>query len=119
MAYGSTHPAEIHHPDAGFHAFAWVISMLGVLAAAIGMWIVAAPDDGTISVFGRTWAASDLAAAWGPWLLIVGGAAAAIGMAVAVVRDWQHAANRWLVAGEALLAIVGVAAVVTGIVFLV
>lgn len=119
MAYGSTHPADTHHPDTGFHVIAWVASMLGVLAAAIGTWIVAAPDDGTIDVFGQTWEASELADTWGPWLLIVGGAVAAIGMAIAAIRDWQHAANRWLVAAEAFLAIVGVAAIVTGIVILV
>jgi hypothetical protein len=35
------------------------------------------------------------------------------------MRDWQHEANRWLVAAEMLLAIVGVAAVIAGIVILV
>lgn len=119
MAYGTAHPAETHHPDTGLHIVAWVASMLGVLAAAIGAWIMVAPEDGTLTVNGRTWAASDLEDTWGPWLLIVGGAVAGIGMAVAAIRDWQHAANRWLVAAEAFLAIVGVAAVVAGIVILV
>ena len=118
MAYGSTHPAQVHHPDTGVHVVAWTLSLLGVFAAMIGAWIALAPDDGTISVFGNTWAASDLTSTWGPWLLIVGGGVAAVGMAVSALRDWQHEANRWLVAAEVLLAIAGVAAVITGIVIL-
>ncbi len=119
MAYGTAEPVPTQYDDAGFHAIAWVLSLIGVLGAAIGTWIVAAPDDGTIDVFGRTWAAADLADTWGPWLMIVGGAIAAIGMTVAAVRDQRHAANGWLVAAQALLAVVGVAAVVAGIVILV
>jgi hypothetical protein len=115
MAYGSTHPAEVHHPDTGVHIITWTLSLLGVLAAAIGAWISLAPEDGTISVFGRTWAASDLTEVWAPTLLIAGGGVAAIGMTVSAIRDWQHEASRWLVAAEALLAVAGIAAVIAGI----
>ena len=85
----------------------------------IGAWIALAPDDGTISLFRNTWAASDLTTTWGPWLLIVGGGVAGVGMTVSAMRDWQHEANRWLVAAEMLLAIAGAAAVIAGIVILV
>jgi hypothetical protein len=95
------------------------LALLGVFAAMIGAWIALAPDDGTISLFGSTWAASDLTTTWGPWLLIVGGGVAAVGMTVSAVRDWQHEANRWLVAAEMLLAVAGAAAVIAGIVILV
>ena len=85
----------------------------------IGAWIALAPDDGTISLFGSNWAASDLTTAWGPWLLIVGGGVAGAGMTVSAMRDWQHEASRWRVAAEMLLAIAGAAAVIAGIAILV
>ena len=119
MAYGSTHPAQVHHPDTGVHVVTWILALLGVFAATIGAWIALAPDDGTISVFGNTWAAGDLTTTWGPWLLIVGGGVAGVGMAVSAVRDQRHGANRWLVAAEMLLAVAGAAAVIAGIVILV
>lgn len=119
MTYGSTHPAQVHHPDTGVHVVTWTLALLGVFAAMIGAWIALAPDDGTISLFGSTWAASDLTTTWGPWLLIVGGGVAGVGMTVSAMRDWQHEANRWLVAAEMLLAIAGAAAVIAGIVILV
>lgn len=118
MAYGSTHPAQTHHPETAMHPVTWILSILGVFAAAIGAWIMLAPADGTINLFGNSWAASDLTNTWGPWLLIVGGGVAGVGMAVAAVRDWQHEANGWLVTAEALLSIAGIVAVVAGIVAL-
>ena len=93
--------------------------MLGLVAAAIGAWIMLAPDTGTIDVFGNTWAASDLNETWGPWLLIAGGAVAAVGMTFAAIRDQQHRASWWLVAVEIVAAAIGVAAVVFGIVALI
>ena len=119
MAYGTTQSAPMHHADTGFHIVSWVLSMLGVAAAAIGAWIMLAPDDGTLTVNGRTWAASDLTDTWGPWLLIVGGVVAAIGMAASAVRDWQHDANRWLTAAEVVLSLVGIGAAIAGIIILV
>ena len=119
MAYGSTHPAEAHHPDTAVHVVTWTLSMLGILAAAIGAWITFAPEDGTITLFDRTWAAADLSEVWAPWLLIAGGGVAAIGMITSAVRDMQHGADRWLMAAEWVLAAVGIAAVVLGIVVLV
>jgi hypothetical protein len=119
MAYGSTHPAEVHHTDTAVHAVTWTISMLGVFAAAIGAWLRYGPDDGTITINDRTWAIADVNGLWAPWLMIAGGGVAAIGMLVSAVRDMQHGASQWLVAAETLLAMVGVAAVIIGIVILV
>lgn len=118
MAYGSTHPVQAHHADTGMHAVTWIVSMLGVLAAAIGAWIMLAPSDGTISVFGGSWAASDLTESWGPWLLVIGGVAAGVGMAVAAVQDWRHEASKWLIAAEAFLGLAGIAALVSGVIAL-
>ena len=114
MTYGLPHPVRVHDADAGFHVVAWSISILGVLAAAIGAWILLAPDNGTITIFGSTWAASDLVDTWGPWFLMVGGGTTAIGMTVTAVRDWQNNANRWAFAAEMLLAAAGSAAMITG-----
>lgn len=114
MTYGSAHSVQRRQHDTGRHIASWVVAMLGLLAAAIGGYIAVAPEDGTVTINNRTWAASDLSA-WGPWLLIVGGGLAGIGMAVTAVGDWRNGASRWLLAAEVSLSFVGVAAVVAGI----
>jgi len=116
MAYG-THPATTPTQDVGVHAVTWTVSILGMIAAAIGLWI-ARMDEGTLTLFDNTYQRSELADTWAPWLLIIGGGAAAIGMMTSALRDYQHEENYWMVAIEGLLAAVGIAAVVLGIVLL-
>ena len=116
MAHGLQSQTGVHVPDTEAHVITWTLSLLGALAAAIGAWIVLAPDDGTISVLGRTWSASDLVGTWGPWLMIVGGGVAAVGMATSVLRDIQHEASRLLISAEMLLATGGIVAFIAGIV---
>lgn len=118
MSYGSTHPARVGHPDTGAHIVTWILGVLGILAAAFGGWIELASSDASITVFDRTWAVADIDGFWGPTLLIAGGAVAALAMATAALRDWQHEVNRWLIGLEALLAVAGVAGVVIGIIAL-
>ena len=115
MVAGSTQPTRVHHVDAGAHAVAWVAAILGLGAAAIGAYIVAAPEDGSLTLINRTWSTGDLVDTWAPWLLAVGGAFAAIGMAASSIVDWRHGTSRRLVAGEMLLGVIGVAAVVAGV----
>ena len=115
MVTGSTHPARVHHVDAGAHAVAWMTAILGLVAAAIGAYIVAAPEDGSLTLIDRTWSTGDLVDTWAPWLLTVGGAFVATGMAASSIVDWRRGVSRWLVAGEMLLGVIGVAAVVAGI----
>jgi hypothetical protein len=81
----------------------------------MGSWIAIAPEDGTLTLYDRTWAVTEIADFWAPFLLIAGGAVAAISMTVSAVRDGQHSASRWLIAVEVLIALAGVAAVVAGI----
>ncbi len=116
MAYG-THPATTETHDVGVHIVTWTMTILGLIAAAIGTWI-AVDDTGTITLFDRTYQRVDLADDWAPLLLILGGAAAVLGMFTSAVRDFQHGENYWLVALETLLGAVGVAAIVFGIVLL-
>lgn len=116
MTYG-THPAQVETHDVGVHIVTWTMSILGMIAAAIGTWFAVA-DEGTITLFDRTYERADLADTWAPVLLILGGAAALIGMVTSAFRDYEHGENRWLVALEALLAVVGGAAIVFGIVLL-
>lgn len=114
MAYGSAHLIRVQHHDTGWHVAGWAASMLGLVAAAIGAYIALAPDDGTVTVNGTTWAAADLAT-WGPWLLILGGAVAGVGMIGMAVLDQRHRASPWLVAAEGLLAAIGVIAAISGV----
>lgn len=117
MTYGSAHPAETHHPDTRFHVVAWTLSLLGLLAAAIGLYLELAPADGTISVFSSTWTVSEISDGWSAWLLIAGGAVMALAMAVMTSRDIRDDdASRGLIWGEGLLSLIGVAALVFGIV---
>jgi hypothetical protein len=115
---GSMYRARAHRTDIGVHIAVWIASVLGLAAAAIGTYIAVAPDDGSLTVINRTWSTGDLLDTWAPWLLIVGGVFAAIGMAVSVIVDRDHAASRWLVAGDAALGVIGVAAVFAGITLL-
>ena len=115
MATGSIHSARVHHADAGAHAVAWIAAIFGLVAAAIGAYIVAAPEDGSLTLIDRTWSTGDLVNTWAPWLLIAGGVFTAIGMAVSVILDRAHGASRWLVAGEVLLGAIGVGAVAAGV----
>ena len=97
------------------HLVTWIGSMLGLFAAAIGAWIMLAPDGGTITINSTTWTAADLTDTWGPWLLVVGGSVATIGMTIAAVRDRHHRASWWLISAEVIAALIGIAAVVFGV----
>jgi hypothetical protein len=93
-----------------------------VVVAAVGAYIQVAPTDASLTVTTKTWRPGDLVDSWAPWRLaagcwrlVVGGALAAVGMAASVIRSWHYLDNRWLVAGEGMLVIGGVVAMVWGI----
>lgn len=116
MAYG-THPATTPTHDVGVHAVTWTMSILGLIAAGIGLWFTRV-DEGTLTLFNRTYQRSELADTGGPMLLIIGGAVATIGMMTSALRDYEAEENAWLVAVEGVLAAVGLAAFVIGVVLL-
>jgi hypothetical protein len=118
VVYGPTHHTGTHRPEVTLHLVGWTIALLGLLAAAVGAYIELAPADGTINVFTRTWAVSDVSA-WAPGLLLIGGAVAAVAMSMVMGRDMDDDANGWTVGLEGAIAIVGVAALVAGIVLVV
>lgn len=117
MSYG-THSVQVHHPDTGVHVVTWTLTVLGIIAAALGTWIVAATDDAVLTLFDRSWVVANIADYWAPTLLIAGGAVTALAMGTSAIRDRSHGALGAFIGIEAVLALVGVAAVVLGIVVL-
>ncbi len=118
MTARATYPGRAHHADTGAHVVAWFVSLLGFGAAAIGAYTAVAPDDGSLTLMTRTWSTGALVDTWAPWLLIAGGAFAAIGMAVSVIVGGGHAESQWMVAGETSLGLIGLAAIVAGLALL-
>lgn len=115
MSHTAYRPAPTSEIGAGQRWLAGVLTALGFVGAAIGLWYAVGPDDGSIQIF--NWTASIQAApAWlAPLLLIVGGVLMTSTMVVEAVLDGrsdQRAASLF----EGLLALVGLAAVVFGIV---
>jgi hypothetical protein len=90
-----------------------------MLAATIGAYVALAPDDGSLTFLWSTWTTAELVDTWAPWLLIVGGAVAAVGMTVSAISDMKRDGSKWLIGAEMVLVVGGIAAVAWGIVILV
>jgi hypothetical protein len=115
MVAGSTLVSQDRRSDPGVRAAAWLAALLGLGAALIGAYLAVAPDDGTVTVFTRTWSAAQLAEAWAPRLLTIGGLWATSVLAALSIFDARRRSDRWFAAAEAVLGGVAVAAVVAGI----
>lgn len=118
MTYAADRTGTPGTPDTAWHVTTTVLAVVGIIAAALGAWMEFGPDNGTLTFFDWTWNVADISDLWAPLLMIVGGAVAAIPMGIESGRDWNSEHNRWLIAAEALIAVVGVAAIVVGVVLL-
>lgn len=104
--------------ETGWHVVTAILAIIGIVAAALGVWMAYGPDDGVLRLFGWTWNAADLVDAWAPVLMIGGGGLAALTMGIESTRDWGASSSAWIIWLEAILALVGLAAVVVGLVFM-
>ena len=118
MTY-TAHPERTNRlSDTAWHWITAILAAVGIAAAALGAWLEFGPADGSLTLFGWTWNVADLSELWAPFLMIGGGLVAALSMGVESARDWEGDNSKWLVGFEALITVVGIAAVVVGIVLL-
>ncbi len=115
MAHASYHPDA--RQDVGEHWLTAVIAVLGLVAAGVGLWYAYGPADGTINVFGWTASIAEAGTWVAPTLLMGGGLLTVAAMGIESIRDFR-VDRTWSTAMEALVALVGLAAIVVGIVVL-
>jgi cytochrome c oxidase assembly factor CtaG len=122
-------PPPAQHPSTGServgvpHVPAWILGCLALLAAALGGWMALAAEDATMTVtipflIEGNWAATEVREFWAPVLLIGGGLVAAVLFGLAGIAGFRARAGRLLPSIAALLAVVGIAAIVAGVVVL-
>lgn len=116
MTYAARPTAPSRHPETAWHVTTTILAVVGILVAALGAWMEFGPENGTLTLFGWTWNVADLSDLWPPFLMLGGGLLTALPMGIEAARDWNSEHSRWLIGAEALIAVVGVAAVVFGIV---
>lgn len=116
MTYAARHAGTSADPETRWHVTTTILAVVGIMAAALGVWMELAPDNGILSIFGWEWNVADLSEWWAPLLMSVGGLLAAIPMGIEAIRDWDSEHSRWLIGAEALVALAGTAAVVVGII---
>jgi hypothetical protein len=104
--------------ESTWHVITAIMAVAGIIAAAIGALIEFGPTDGTLTLFGWTWTVAEISELWAPLLMIGGGLVTALPMGIESTRDWSSEHARWLVTLEALAALIGIAAVVVGVVLL-
>lgn len=100
--------------DTARHWLTAIVTVVGVVAAALGTWMAYGPDDAMIRVFNWTWSVADIAELWAPWLMIGGGFLASIGMSWEAFRA-DDDTNVWIRVLEGTILIAGLAAVGVGI----
>lgn len=118
MTYTARPEATGRVSDTGWHVITTVLAVVGIVGAALGAWMAYGPDDGVLTLFGWTWNVVDITELWAPILMIGGGALSALTMGIESTRDWNAEHSAWITWSEAFLAVVGLAAIVVGLVFL-
>ena len=118
MAYATRQQAARQTSRTTWHVITAILAVVGIVVAALGAWMEYGPDDGVLTLFGWTWNVADLSELWAPFLMIGGGALAALSMGIESARDWEADGSRWLVGLEGLVTLAGIAAVVIGVVLL-
>lgn len=118
MTYTARPEAAGRMSDTTWHVITAILAVAGIVAAAIGWLIGYGPDDGTLTLFDWTWNFAAIDTAWVPILMIGGGGLAALTMGIESMRDWSAEHSAFIIGLEAFVALVGLAAVVVGIVFL-
>lgn len=95
----------------------WLVSAftaIGAILAALGAFISFGPDNAQISVFAWEWESGEVSGPLASWLMVGGGAVAALGAARGILQD-QSRPSRWLTVLEAILVVGGIAATAIGV----
>lgn len=106
MTHAVHHEPTRHVSDTARHYITAVLTVFGVVAAAVGTWLAYGPDDATIRVFDWTWSVADISELWAPWLMIGGGVLAALSTGWETIRA-RSTSNPWVVALEGLILVAG------------
>ena len=114
VSYGPARSVEAHDTDAGSHLTMWLFGMVGILTATTGLWLIGSAGKREVSLIFVTLDMSGVSPLLGPTLLLVGGIVLAIAMLSAAGRDYHFQAAWWMVWLQAVLGLVGVAAVILG-----
>lgn len=117
MTHTVQHESTVHHSDTVRHWLTAALAIVGIVAAALGIWMAYGPADGTLRVMGWTWNVADIADPWAPWLMISGGLLAAIGMGWETLRA-VTSTNPWVRGLEALVLAAGLTTAALGVLLL-
>jgi hypothetical protein len=90
------------------------LAVLGIVAAALGAWMVFAPADATLTVFWWTWDVSAITETWAAWMMILGGLVTSAAIGWEAVQS-EARSGRWLIAFETVIVVAGLAAFVVGV----
>ncbi len=104
--------------DTARHYLTAVLTVLGIVAAAMGTWLAYGPDQATITVFDWTWNVADISELWAPWLMIGGGVLAALSTGWETAKA-KASTNPWMLALEGLIIVAGLVAAGFGVFLLI
>jgi hypothetical protein len=118
MAHAVPRETTARLSDTARHWITAILTVAGVVAAAIGTWLEYGPGDATVTVSGWTWNVADISELWAPWLMIGGGFLASFSMGWETVRA-RTDTSPWILGFEGLILVAGLAAAFIGAVLLI